>query len=157
MKRVASHCVSLPDLFLLLLRLLGGFTNPTLQVRNETELDARIAELEDKMMHGTIDLRTEKQYVREIKTLQATREELKSMNEQKGALEGSKVYQEELRDTLNILSEELKVLRGQEEMLKKVFEKTREPEQVWKKKALMLVNWKFRNSRVYITMNMYNI
>lgn len=84
-----------------------------LDVRTEEELDAKVAAMEAEISHGRLELREEKQMVRDISRLKAQRDRVRQSEAQKGQLTQLEGELAKVKATIKELDTEVSALRGE--------------------------------------------
>jgi len=99
-----------------------------LKIGSEEELDQTIVSLEQRISHESMALAVEKQLIRQIKQLQASREAVRDCNARKASISSARAERDELRVVVKVLKEEVDLLRLQENMQREVFRKRHDEE-----------------------------
>ncbi|KAG2433500.1 hypothetical protein HYH02_012618 [Chlamydomonas schloesseri] len=84
-----------------------------LDCKSEEELDAKIKELEDKISHGSIPLREEKQVVQQISKLQTQRAQIRDYDNQKNALTELEAETQKVKVVIAELDGEFGILKAE--------------------------------------------
>lgn len=100
-----------------------------LQCKSEEELIAKIEELEYTIAHGNLTLNQEKDMVKRIKKLKTQKDSIIEYSLSKDAIAETKVEIDEFRDHLDILNNELDVLKSREKTHRDAFLKLKEEEE----------------------------
>merc|ERR1711865_853032 len=97
---------------------MGGKMKKSMNFQSVGDIDARIAAIEDKMLHDSISLKEEKAYMVEIKELKKNKPKLNQLSEMKDKLDNFdfgtdlRGKKEELNEAFGILYEKKKEIMG---------------------------------------------
>ncbi|PNW85600.1 hypothetical protein CHLRE_03g194350v5 [Chlamydomonas reinhardtii] len=84
-----------------------------LDCKSEEELDAKVKELEDKISHGSLILREEKQVVQQISKLQTQRAQIRDYDNQKNALTELEAETQKVKVVMAELDGEFGILKAE--------------------------------------------
>ena len=87
-----------------------------MEVRDEDELEERIAELEHRIQHESLTLAEEKKVLQRIKNLEKSRATLREVGQRQVALEIGRTEREELNAVVSDLRSEAEILRAERDL-----------------------------------------